>query len=87
MNLDQRIVPGEMARGFQVQTEGRQVVTERVVQFARYAFALSQAAGIGQQLARCPQFVVGSRKPRARARFACSEKATEECQNLEAYIG
>src|SRR5713226_6114936 len=28
LNLDQRILPGEMARGFQVQAEGRQVVTE-----------------------------------------------------------
>src|SRR5260370_42270237 len=87
LNLDQRIVAGEMACGFQVQAEGRQVVTERVVQFARYAFAISQAAFLRQQLARCSQFVVGSRKPGARARFACSEKATEECENLEAYIG
>src|SRR6266849_9836371 len=87
LNLDQRIVPSEMACGFQVQAEGRQVVSERVVQFAGDAFALSQAAGIGQQLARCPQFVVGSCKSGASAGFACSEKATEERENLEAYIG
>src|SRR5260370_33640010 len=66
LNLDERIVPSEMAGGFQVQAEGRQVVSERVVQFAGDAFALSQTPGICQQLAPSPQLLVDPRQPASR---------------------
>src|SRR5260221_9898371 len=80
------MVSSHVARGFEIQAEGGEMMPEGVMQLARDPLALSHAAGIRQQLAGRPQLAVYAGEFRARACFACCKKTAKQGKYLKRHV-